>query len=124
MWVTLRAADPSHCSTHRILRPPLAAAAFITSRFAKPTSYTSRQAAFKFDLSHREMGKQKKRNRKKKSYSDEEIRQAQAAVGSFQEQGGWGRLLKLDHQDKLIIALIFFVGVGKLVSQYFYPEEN
>ena len=70
------------------------------------------------------MGKQKKRNRKKKSYSDEEIRQAQAAVGSFQEQGGWGRLLKLDHQDKLIIALIFFVGVGKLVSQYFYPEEN
>lgn len=70
------------------------------------------------------MGKQKRKNRKKKSYSEDEVRQAREAVGSFQEQGGWGRLLKLDHQDKLILALIFFVGIGKVVSQYLYPEES
>ena len=69
------------------------------------------------------MGKQKKRQRKK-NYSKEELRRAQDTVGSFREQGGWGRLLKLDHQDKLILALIFFLGLGKVISQFLYPEET
>jgi hypothetical protein len=40
-----------------------------------------------------------------------------------QQRGGWGRLLTLDHQDKMIIACIFCLAVGKLLSAFFYPED-
>ena len=67
------------------------------------------------------MGRKQNRRRKSRPVTAD----ADVTVGSgFREQGGWDRLLKLDHQDKLIIACIFALAVGKLLSAFFYPEQE
>ena len=67
------------------------------------------------------MGKRKSRQKRRTPAADADVLRA---IGSgARDQSGWGQLLKLDHQDKLIIACIFALAVGKLLSAFFYPED-
>ena len=70
------------------------------------------------------MGKQSHRKKKQHRAAAADVQRARRVVSGFREQGGWDRLFKLDNQDKVIIACIFCLAIGKLLSAFFYPEEN
>ena len=70
------------------------------------------------------MGKQSHRKKKQQRATAADLQRARHVVSGFREQGGWERLFKLDNQDKVIIACIFCLAIGKLLSAFFYPEES
>ena len=69
------------------------------------------------------MGKQSTRKRKKSGDVSAEAGRS-GGNGGFQEDGGWARAMRLDHQDKMIVALIFITGLCKIFMNYFYPAED